>query len=134
MKITPVIFPPIKIEPPANPSFGYNPPLKKAFKKGLMPEVTHGLFGMPIDNETVTTEHLTPASKGGGLQLNNIALSHWFKNCQRGVEPIEKFVTKEMWIKYLKQFINVKNKYVDGMQYIKAICKRFKFDIKEVLK
>ena len=117
-----------------NISFKYNPPLKKAFKKGLMPEVTRGLYGMPIDNETVTTEHITPASQGGGLEEENVAFAHWFMNCKRGIEPIEKWVTKEMWIKYLKQFVNVKNQYVDGIQYIKAICKRFKINIKEVIK
>ena len=36
MQIMPVIVPPIKIEPPPNPSFKYNHPLKKAFDKGLL--------------------------------------------------------------------------------------------------
>lgn len=42
-------------------------------------------------------------------------------------------MTKEMWIEYLRQFINVKNKFIDGMEYIKGICKKFSIDIKEVL-
>lgn len=116
-----------------NVNFKYNPPIKKAFKKGLMPEVTHGLYGEPINNDTVTAEHITPASLGGTLNEDNIALAHWYKNCQRGVEPIEKWVTEEMWIAYLKQFKNVKNHYVDGVRYIRKMCNRFKIDIRKVL-
>ncbi|MBO7211164.1 MAG: HNH endonuclease [Methanobrevibacter sp.] len=116
-----------------NVSFKYNPPIKKAFKKGLMPEVKKDLYGEDINNDTVTVEHITPASQGGGLDEDNIALAHWYKNCLRGVEPIEKWVTEEMWIAYLKQFKNVKNHYIDGVRYIRKMCNRFKIDIRKVL-
>lgn len=116
-----------------NVSFQYNHPLKKAFDKGLMPEVKRGLLGHELTIKTRSLEHLTPKSQGGGLGWNNVALTDRIANSLRGVRPIEEIVTKEMWIKYLKQFINVKNDLVDGMVYIKAICRRFKIDLREVL-
>ena len=119
--------------PPYNPNFQYRHPLKTAFDKGLMPEVKKGLLGHPINKKTRSIEHLTPKSLGGTLANNNVALSHKEANSKRGITPIEEIVTKEMWIAYLRQFINVKNKFIDGMEYIKGLCKRFKIDIKEVL-
>ena len=122
---------------PLNPfytSFGYSHPIKKAFDKGLMPEVKKGLFGNEINKETRSLEHLTPKSLGGGLEWENVAITHKVANSKRGVRPIEELVTKQMWIDYLKQFIKVKNCYINGMQYIKGLCKRFKIDIREVLK
>ena len=116
-----------------NVSFQYNHPLKKAFDKGLMPEVKKGLLGHELTIKTRSIEHLTPKSQGGGLGWNNVALTDKMANSRRGVKPIEEIVTKEMWIKYLKQFVNVKNYLVDGMVYIKAICRRFKIDLREIL-
>lgn len=125
------VFPPIF---PSNPFFKANHPIKKAFDKGLMPEVKKGLLGHPIDKDTRSLEHLTPKSLGGGLEWENVAITHKVANSKRGIRPIEELVTKQMWIDYLKQFINVKNQYIDGIKYIKGLCKRFKIDIKEVLK
>lgn len=121
---------------PLNPfytSFGYNHPIKKAFDKGLMPDVKKGLLGHDLTRKNRSLEHLTPRSQGGGLQWNNVALTDKMANSKRGLKPIEEMVTKQMWIAYLKQFINVKNQYINGMLYIKALCKRFKIDIKEIL-
>ena len=124
----------INAMPPYNPNFQYSHPIKKAFDKGLMPEVKKGLLGHSINKETRSLEHLTPKSLGGGLEWDNVAITHKFANSKRGVRPIEELVTKDMWIDYLKQFINVKNQYIDGIKYIKGLCKRFKINIKEVLK
>ena len=114
-------------------TFQYSHPLKKAFDKGLMPEVKKGLLGHELTIKTRSLEHLTPKSQGGGLGWNNVALTDKMANSRRGVKPIEEIVPKEMWIKYLKQFVNVKNYLVDGMVYIKAICRRFKIDLREIL-
>ena len=114
--------------------FQYNHPIKKAFDKGLLPDVKKGLLGHPIDKKTRSIEHLTPKSLGGTLAWDNVALTDKTANSKRGVTPIEELVTKQMWIDYLKQFVNVKNKFMDGMEYIRGLCKRFKIDIKEVLK
>jgi hypothetical protein len=116
-----------------NPTFGYSHPLKTAFDKGLLPDVHRGLFGYEINKKTRSIEHLTPKSLGGKLTWDNVALTHKLANSERGITPINEVVTKEMWIDYLKQFVNVKNKFVDGMSYIWTICKRFHINIKDVL-
>ena len=115
-------------------SFGYNHPIKTAFDKGLLPKGLKGLYGVTLTKKNRSIEHLKPHCKGGRLSQDNVALADKYMNFKRGIEPIENWVTKEMWIAYLKQFIDVKNKFIDGMAYIKAICKRFKIDIKEILK
>ena len=112
-------------------SFQYSHPLKTAYKKGLMPEVVNGLYGEKIVKPSI--EHLTPHSQGGKTTWNNVSITDAKANNLRGVRPIEELVTKEMWKAYLKQFINVKNKFVDGLQYIKIMCKRFQIDIKEII-
>lgn len=124
----------MKIEAINSLVFQYNHPIKKAFDKGLMPEVKKGLLGNPIDKKTRSIEHLTPKSLGGTLAWDNVALTDKTANSKRGITPIEELVTKQMWIDYLKQFVNVKNKFMDGMEYIRGLCKRFKIDIKEVVK
>ena len=124
----------MKVESISSLGFKYNHPIKKAFDKGLLPDVKKGLLGHPIDKKTRSIEHLTPKSLGGTLAWDNVALTDKTANSKRGVTPIEELVTKQMWIDYLKQFVNVKNKFMDGMEYIRGLCKRFKIDIKEVLK
>ena len=119
--------------PPYNPNFQYHHPLKTAFDRGLMPEVKKGLLGHKLTKKNRSIEHIIPKSLGGTLANDNVALSDRKANMLRGATPIEKLVTKEMWIDYLRQFINVKNKFIDGMEYIKGICKKFSIDIKEVL-
>ena len=124
----------MKIEAINSLVFQYNHPIKKAFDKGLLPDVKKGLLGHPIDKSTRSLEHLTPKSLGGTLAWDNVALTDKTANSKRGITPIEELVTKQMWIDYLKQFVNVKNKFMDGMEYIRLLCKRFKIDIKEVVK
>lgn len=98
-----------------------------------MPEVKKGLLGHKLTKKNRSIEHLIPKCMGGTLANDNVALTDRKANMLRGATPIEKLVTKEMWIEYLRQFINVKNKFIDGMEYIKGICKKFNIDIKEVL-
>lgn len=128
MKIHPILK---KTQKP-QPSFGYHHPLKTAFDRGLMPEVKKGLLGHPLTKKNRSIEHIVPKCMGGQLTWDNVALSDRKANMLRGATPIEKLVTKEMWITYLRQFINVKNKLVDGMDYIKGLCKRFNIKLEDV--
>lgn len=128
----PVIIP-SPMDFPPKPNFGYQHNLKKAFDRGLMPEVKRGLLGHKLTKKNRSIEHIIPKCMGGTLANDNVALSDRKANMLRGATPIEKLVTKQMWIDYLKQFINVKNKFIDGMEYITGICKKFSIDIKEVL-
>lgn len=98
-----------------------------------MPDVKYGLYGTRLTPKTVSLEHITPKSQGGKLTFDNLALADVFENNKRGTTPINECVTKEMWIRYLRQFKNVKNKFVDGIEYIKGICKKQNINTKEVL-
>lgn len=124
----------MKVESISSLGFKYNHPIKKAFDKGLLPDVKRGLLGHELTKKTRSLEHLTPKSLGGTLAWDNVALTDKTANSKRGITPIEELVTKQMWIDYLKQFVNVKNKFMDGMEYIRGLCKRFKIDIKEIVK
>ena len=117
-----------------NITFGYNHPIKKAFDKGLLGEDFKGLYGIKLTKKTRTVEHIVPHSLGGGLNWGNVALADRIMNAVRGIKPIDEFVTFQMWKDYLKQFVKIKNQYIDGMKYIKEICKARKLDIKEILK
>ena len=116
-----------------NVSFQYNHPLKKAFDKGLLGKDFKGLYGIKLNKRNRTIEHVIPHSLGGGLNWGNTALADRTMNAKRGIKPIEEFVTFDMWKAYLKQFEKIKNKYVNGMHYIKQICKARGFKLKEVL-
>ena len=117
-----------------NMTFQYNHPLKKAFDKGLLGKDFKGLYGIKLTKKNRTIEHINPHSLGGGLNWGNVALADRIMNAVRGIKPIDEFVTFQMWKDYLKQFIKIKNQYIDGMKYIKEICKARKLDIKEILK
>ena len=116
-----------------NVSFQYNHPLKRAFDKGLLGKDFKGLYGVKLTKRNRTLEHIYPHSLGGGLDWGNVALADKIMNAVRGIKPINEFVTFDMWKAYLKQFEKIKNHYVDGMKYIKAICKAQKLNIKEIL-
>lgn len=124
----------MRVEGVNNISFKYNHPLKKAFDKGLLGKDFKGLYGVKLTIKNRTLEHIKPHSLGGGLNWGNVALADRIMNSIRGIKPIEEFVTFDMWKTYLKQFEKIKNRYVDGMKYIKAICEERGFDIKEILK
>lgn len=124
----------MKIQPiQQSPTFQYNSPLKTLYRKGELP-VRYGFYGDKLTQKNVSLEHLKPHSQGGKTKSGNVALADKFMNSKRGIESIENYVTFEMWKSYLKQFEKIKNKFIDGMEYIKAICKEQGFDIKEILK
>lgn len=116
-----------------NISFGYSHPIKKAFDKGLLGKDFKGLYGVKLTSKNRTIEHIKPHSLGGGLNWGNVALADKIMNSIRGIKPIEEFVTFQMWKDYLKQFINIKNQYIDGMHYIKEICKAQGFNLKDMI-
>lgn len=104
---------------------GYNHPLKKAFKKGLLPNVRHGLYGYPIDKNNVSLEHGDPVSLGGLTESSNLFLAERGANSRRGIRPLEEVVTKKMMAEYLDQFIGVKNYLINGQKYIDVVMKRW---------
>lgn len=108
------------------PSFQYHHPIKTQWLKGNMPTVTRGLYGEVLTPKTVSIEHLTPVSKGGKTELGNIALADKKKNNDRGIEPIENFLTLGMLRSYWNQFKGIKLPNFDGDEYIKLLRKYFR--------
>ena len=100
---------------------GYQHPLKTLFKKGLMPSVTHGLYGEAINSVNVSLEHLKPHSKGGQTTLFNLALAERHKNSARGSYPLAYFLSWEMLENYLSQFNFRIQGLFDGFKYQKGI-------------
>jgi hypothetical protein len=117
-----------------NVSFKYSHPLKTAYRKGLLPKNLKGLYKVELTQKNVSLEHGIPASLGGPTTYDNLFLADKFKNIERGTKPLLKVVTKEDIAEYLSQFIEVKNRFIDGMKYIKGICSRFDVDIREVFR
>lgn len=112
-------------KPRPQPTFGYSHPLKTAFKKGLLPTVKKGIYGIEINNKNVSLEHGDAFSKGGKTELSNLFLADKYMNSKRGNKPIELFITNKMLKEYLKQFADIVNKYIDGNEYARSIWKRF---------
>lgn len=122
--IQPIIFPSAPIDYPPNPNFGYNHKLKTDFKKGLLPSVKFDVAGIELNNKNVTLDHVIPKSQGGESNLFNYMLtSKWF-NSFRGVVPLCKLITKEMFDKWAKQYEDVMVCGVKGTEYTKEIAKK----------
>lgn len=106
-------------------SFGsYRHDLKTAWRKGLLPTVTKGVYGNILTQDNLSLEHIVPHSLGGKTTTDNLFLADRFANSKRGVKPIMEVLTYEQLFEYLNQFVDVKNKYVNGKDYIYKIIKR----------
>lgn len=105
---------------------GYNSPLKKAFKKGVLGNKVYGIYGERLTQDNVSLEHIKPIAHGGKTELSNLLLADKKKNNDRGTKPIGEFVTIGMLRDYLKQFKDVKTSYFDGEKYIKLIRETFR--------
>lgn len=104
-------------------SFGYSHPLKTLYKNGKLPTVTKGFYGDVLDLTNVSLEHLKPKSKGGQSTLANYVLASVKKNGTRGNSDIRSYFDPESAKTYLDQFVNVKEKKLNGPKYIEMILK-----------
>ena len=124
MIITPIISSPATVDYPPNPNFGYNHKLKTDFKKGLLPTVKFDMAGIELNNKNATLDHVIPKSLGGESNLFNYVLaSKWF-NSFRGVVPLCKLITKEMFEKWASQFEGITVCGVKGEDYTEEIKKK----------
>ena len=109
---------------------GYNSILKDMYKDGKLPSVKVGLYGGRLSKQTVSLEHIKPASKGGSTALKNMALSTKENNRLRGNRDINNYLTKAMLYNYLIQFkdliIKYKGKIFNGNNYIANIISTLK--------
>lgn len=103
---------------------GINSVLKTHYKKGKLPSVKKDIYGDKITDPSI--EHIIPKSKGGASKLYNYAIANAKTNSLRGCKDIMEFTTKDNVKNYLRQFIGVKLKDFDGLQYIKDIVQTFK--------
>ena len=114
----------MRIEPTfQQPQFkGYNCILKDMYKDGKLPSVKVGLYGGRLSKQTVSLEHIRPASKGGSTALKNMALATRDNNRLRGNRDINNYLTKAMLYNYLIQFkdliVKYKGKIFNGNNYI----------------
>ena len=109
---------------------GYNSILKDMYKDGRLPSVKIGLYGGRLSKQTVSLEHIKPASKGGSTALKNMALATKDNNRLRGNRDINNYLTKAMLYNYLIQFkdliIKYKGKIFNGNNYIANIISTLK--------
>lgn len=102
-------------------SFGYSHPLKTAYKKGLLPTVKFDVYGNRLTLENVSLEHIIPHSEGGTTTLDNLLLVDKKANRERGTKPIKLFMSKDMIDVYLCQFKGLKNRFINGNEYINKV-------------
>lgn len=109
---------------------GYNSILKDMYKDGRLPSVKVGLYGGRLSKQTVSLEHIKPASKGGSTALKNMALATKDNNRLRGNRDINNYLTKAMLYNYLIQFkdliVKYKGKIFNGNNYITNIVSTLK--------
>ena len=122
----------MRIEPTfQQPQFkGYNCILNDMYKDGVLPSVKIGLYGGRLSKQTVSLEHIRPASKGGSTALKNMALATRDNNRLRGNRDINNYLTNTMLYNYLVQFQNLivkyKGKVFNGNKYITNIISTLK--------
>ena len=83
----------------------FNSKIKKLFKQGKL-KLDYGLYGEPLTKQNVSDEHIICKCYGGQTVESNIALASKEMNNKRGCQPIEKFVTIEMFEKYHENLMN----------------------------
>lgn len=112
---------------PFPPSFlSYQSPLKDAFKCGALGDNFIGIYGVKLNKDNVSLEHIIPVKQKGKTVLSNLLLADRDLNAKRGSQDIGKFVTIGMLRNYLKQFKDVKCKDFNGNEYIRLIRNTFK--------
>lgn len=104
---------------------GYCSPLKKYFRKGLMPTVQRGLYGDILTKENLSIEHLIPRSYGGLTETSNLALASKRMNNLRGNQPLQDFLIPKKAIDYLLQFKDINLPEFNGNDYITYLLDLF---------
>lgn len=102
-------------------TFGYHHPLKTLYKKGKLPTVKYGFYGDTLSAKSVSLEHLLPRSKGGKSVLSNYVLASKANNTKRGNDDIHQHFKPKAAMRYLDQFVGVKQKGFDGNKYVQMI-------------
>lgn len=112
---------------PINPNITFNSRIKRLYKTGKI-KLDYDLYGLPLNKNNVTDEHIICRCFGGSSEESNIALATREINNLRGCKPIEAFVTMKMVAKYIERLIDNNPPIVDGynlIEYCNGILKTF---------
>lgn len=103
---------------PINPNITFNSRIKRLYKSGKI-KLDYDLYGLPLNKNNVTDEHIICRCFGGSSEESNIALATREINNLRGNKPIEQFVTMNMVNKYVERILTNNPHTVDGYDLIK---------------
>lgn len=98
--------------------------MKTDFKKGKLPTVKFDISGIELTKDNVSLDHVIPKSQGGKNNLFNYMLASKVFNSFRGVVPLCKLITKEMFEKWARQFEGITVCGVAGEEYTEEIKKK----------
>lgn len=112
---------------PINSQITFNSRIKRLYKSGKI-KLDYDIYGLPLNKNNVTDEHIICKCFGGSSDESNIALATREINNLRGCKPIEQFVTIKMVAKYIERLIDNNPPIVDGynlVEYCNGILKTF---------
>ena len=108
--------------------------IKRLYKRGKI-KLDYDIYGLPLNKNNVTDEHIICRCFGGSSEESNIALATREINNLRGCKPIEQFVTMKMVNKYIERLLANNPKIVDGynlVEYCASIVKTFQRIFKNI--
>lgn len=82
------------------------------------------ISGIELTKDNVSLDHVIPKSQGGKNNLFNYMLASKVFNSFRGVVPLAKLITKEMFDKWAKQYEGIMVCGVKGEEYIEEIRRK----------
>lgn len=112
---------------PVNSDITFKSRIKRLYKSGKI-KLDYDIYGLPLNKNNVTDEHIICRCFGGSSEESNIALATREINNLRGCKPIEQFVTIKMVAKYIERLIDNNPPIVDGynlVEYCNGILKTF---------
>lgn len=109
-------------------NFGYKSILKDEWRKNpeMQEHVKYGLYGGELREDTLSFEHIKPASKGGSTNISNGALATIKNNNARGNRPLSQVLTKEMFDQYIEQFKGWCATLFNNEEYVKNLTRTVK--------
>lgn len=112
---------------PINSQITFNSRIKRLYKSGKI-KLDYDIYGLPLNKNNVTDEHIICKCFGGTSEESNIALATREMNNLRGCKPIEKFVTIKMVMKYINRLLQDNPKIIEGynlVEYCNGILNTF---------
>lgn len=91
--------------------------IKRLYKRGKI-KLDYDIYGLPLNRENVTDEHIICKCFGGASVESNIALAVREMNNLRGCKPIEQFVTMKMVNKYIERLLSNNPQVIDGYSLV----------------